>query len=170
MNELTIIEVLEKTKIPAMYQQDLEEYPHVKEFFTILKKGHAEKALKFYEFFIQRKEFYLTKAGITNARTKRGNKRLRRNYGSNWSKKMNKQYRPTLYKKQNGLCNACFKWFYETSLEVDHIQKVTEGGKSNDYKNMQLLCEKCHDEKDNYKKGSIEGFTTGKNGTPWITR
>jgi hypothetical protein len=166
--ELTVLQVLSETKIPAQYQNDLEAYPHVKEFFTILKKGRTKKALLFYEFFINRKEFYLDKAGIVNARTRRGNKKIRATYGSSWRTKRDKIFRPTLYRIQQGLCKMCHKWFSEKDLEVDHIYKINvENGKKDDLRNMQLLCVKCHDEKDNMKKGDERGFITGKNGTPW---
>lgn len=170
MSEMTVLGILEKTKIPAIYQNNLEEYPHVEEFFRMLKKGKCEQALSFYEFFINRKEFYLDKKGIVNARTKRGNRRNRKNYGSNYYKKLKQYIRPSLYKKQNGLCKSCFNWFSEKEFEVDHIKKVTEGGEREDLNNLQLLCIPCHDKKDNYIKGCEKGFLTGKMGTPWIVK
>lgn len=52
-----------------------------------------------------------------------------------------------LLKKQKGKCTHCGQYFgSEDHLEVDHIHPISLGGKD-EYKNLQLLHNYCHDEK-----------------------
>jgi site-specific DNA-methyltransferase (adenine-specific) len=48
-----------------------------------------------------------------------------------------------LYKKQNGLCNACGTKFDIRHLEIDHIIPKAKGG-GDYYENYQLLCGSCN--------------------------
>jgi site-specific DNA-methyltransferase (adenine-specific) len=48
-----------------------------------------------------------------------------------------------LYKKQNGLCNACKTKFDIRNLEIDHIIPKAKGG-GDYYENYQLLCGSCN--------------------------
>jgi site-specific DNA-methyltransferase (adenine-specific) len=48
-----------------------------------------------------------------------------------------------LYKKQNGLCNACGTKFDIWNLEIDHIIPKSKGG-GDYYENYQLLCASCN--------------------------
>jgi 5-methylcytosine-specific restriction endonuclease McrA len=48
-----------------------------------------------------------------------------------------------LYKKQDGLCNACKTKFDIRNLEIDHIIPKAKGG-GDYYENYQLLCGSCN--------------------------
>ena len=61
-----------------------------------------------------------------------------------------------LLKKQKGYCNYCGQSFFSSdAVEVDHILPKSQGGKD-EYKNLQLLHQHCHDQKSRYD-GSQEG-------------
>ena len=47
------------------------------------------------------------------------------------------------YKKQNGLCAKCNKYFELKNMEADHIMPWSKGGKTIDH-NCQLLCKRCN--------------------------
>ncbi|MDR1847528.1 MAG: HNH endonuclease [Bacteroidales bacterium] len=54
-----------------------------------------------------------------------------------------KSIKEQLYKKQNGMCNACGMEFDIWNLEIDHIIPKTKGG-GDYYENYQLLCSSCN--------------------------
>lgn len=49
--------------------------------------------------------------------------------------------------KKYGFCNRCKHPFPKKKLTVDHIVQISKGG-SNEKSNLQLLCGRCHIEKD----------------------
>jgi RNA-directed DNA polymerase len=62
-----------------------------------------------------------------------------------------------LLKKQKGKCPHCGLYFNSNDLlEVDHIIPRSKGGKD-EYKNLQLLHQHCHDEKSRHD-GSYQGL------------
>lgn len=67
-------------------------------------------------------------------RTKTASKRVATDY---------KQYRPKLFKQQDGICNGCKVKFPERNFTVDHIVPLKEGGSDN-MDNLQLLCSACN--------------------------
>lgn len=60
--------------------------------------------------------------------------------------KLSLNIKETLYSKQNGLCNGCFKQLEQ--YHIDHIVPLVRGGANTD-DNVQLLCATC-----NLSKGS----------------
>ena len=54
----------------------------------------------------------------------------------------------SLYKEQNGLCNACGTKFDVWNLEIDHVIPKAKGG-GDYYENYQLLCASCNKIKGN---------------------
>ncbi len=53
-----------------------------------------------------------------------------------------------LVKRRGEKCEKCGRTGWQT---IDHIKKIADGG-DNDYQNLQLLCPKCHKEKDRIPK------------------
>ncbi|MDE2767885.1 MAG: DUF262 domain-containing protein [Chloroflexota bacterium] len=52
------------------------------------------------------------------------------------------------FERQQGICNECHKSFSIESMEADHIDPWSEGGKTED-KNCQVLCRPCNRRKSN---------------------
>lgn len=90
-------------------------------------------------------------------KTQRTNRKTANKFGGrNWWKKR-KKIVPILLNSQNGLCNICKKSMIKEEITVDHIIPYSEGG-SKHLNNFQLLCVKCHTDKDrenNRKFGQI---------------
>lgn len=81
-------------------------------------------------------------------KTRKCNRRNRKIYGSDWyggNKK--KKYQLLLYKRDGYNCNECGVRF-SGNATIDHIVPISDGG-MHVIGNMQLLCEECHNIKDN---------------------
>ena len=64
----------------------------------------------------------------------------------NWEHKFGWKFKIDLYKKQQGICNACKRFYpikYIDLLDLDHIHSLKNGG-GHEKENMQLLCQSCN--------------------------
>lgn len=59
-----------------------------------------------------------------------------------------------LLKRRGTMCEICSVNFHPDFLTVDHIIQKSKGGSKFDKRNLQLLCQRCHDIKDENKRVS----------------
>lgn len=94
------------------------------------------------------KEYGLWYAFDPNLREGRRKKTARQHYGSNFLRNK-KQYKNRLLARDGKRCNICKIPHSTRTLQIDHVQKLSEGGARELITNMQLLCDSCHRLKDN---------------------
>lgn len=75
-------------------------------------------------------------------RNKNNNQRRKKYHTTNISKKKKR----LLKNKTNFFCVKCKIWYKKELATLDHIIPVALGG-TNDYDNLQFLCEPCHVQK-----------------------
>jgi 5-methylcytosine-specific restriction endonuclease McrA len=56
------------------------------------------------------------------------------------------EVRKYIYQRDNYQCRSCGKTHQETTLNIDHIIPIAQGG-SNDISNLQTLCKTCNQKK-----------------------
>lgn len=71
-----------------------------------------------------------------------------RGYGWKWQSKI----RPAVVKRDNGLCQPCYrKGFIKAFDDVDHIISKENGG-TDDVSNLECTCRDCHKQKTQQEK------------------
>lgn len=69
-----------------------------------------------------------------------------------------RQVRINVWNREKGLCQDCKGFAYsKQTYDVDHIERVTDGGSIFDMDNYQLLCPECHQSKTSREN---KGFTS----------
>jgi HNH endonuclease len=152
--KFTVLELIAYMNLPKDMIDSESDRPNLRQLMALVRHGKTILAYQFYEFFINRKLLFLTRAEIVTERRRRANKKYRQYYGNNWQGNTPKKqlYRKILIERDGKRCNHCKR--ADVFLEIDHIKKVADGGETKPY-NLQLLCVKCHDEKDNQKRSTI---------------
>ena len=80
--------------------------------------------------------------------------RHERGYGSQWDKT-----RAIIIKRDMGLCQPCKRKGRVTPFDaVDHIKPKAQGG-TDDYDNLQCICEPCHKAKTDQEAADAQGRT-----------
>lgn len=149
----TALELIEYMKLPQEMVNISDILPNLKFILNLIERGKIDRAKELYDLYQSKHILFLTPSQIINRRTKKNNIKLRKKYGNNWSGNTPKKqiWRDILLKKQNKKCAICGEL---GNFEFDHIVRIADGGK-HELENLQLVHLKCHDEKDNYKKGTI---------------
>lgn len=125
-----------------------EQFPVVQQIIKLLEKGELLKAETIYRNSKFSGSLYMTLDELKKTKSKRVKQRNERVYGKDFYNNVT-FYRKKLYNKQKGICPECQEWYTFTSMSLDHIVARVEGG-SNDISNLQMVCKKCHLEKDKH--------------------
>lgn len=150
----TVLELIEYMRLPQEMIADRANRPNIHQILTSLENGKVELAGKQYEYFQDQRILFFTPDEVRKRRNRIHNLKAKRKYGNNWNSKR-PRYVAKLKIKQNNQCVGCGREFGKELLpEVDHIVRIADGG-HHGLANMQLLCQFCHDAKDNYKPGMI---------------
>lgn len=80
-------------------------------------------------------------------RNRESNERSKEKYGSGYLSSK-KYIKFQLISRNGNICQLCRRTFPYTRLTIDHKIKVTKGG-THELSQLQLLCRRCHDFKDN---------------------